>query len=237
MNIPVTLENFDELHYLESNADVKSAVLQGQFKDGISHFRNFGHLENRQMRSSESIEQLRTKKMAPAAAHLRTDMECFKKGKKYNYLSERLRDLTATTDTDSVSANDYDGNILELIRALKLGGQLYCTVPFLQPDHGYPHHYFNMTHQGLKSPFDHALEVTDQKVLESTGSVWTLTWFLQRWSAQLPEIAKNQFLSLRVSDLIGSPEQLLSQEWVKFLPMAAQFELASATVLFATKPA
>ncbi|MGZ3697159.1 MAG: methyltransferase domain-containing protein, partial [Bdellovibrionota bacterium] len=33
----------------------------------------------------------------------------------------------------------------ELMRVLKPGGYFYCEVPFLQPVHGYPHHYYNMT--------------------------------------------------------------------------------------------
>jgi SAM-dependent methyltransferase len=30
----------------------------------------------------------------------------------------------------------------EICRVLKPGGWLFCSVPFLQPYHGYPHHYF-----------------------------------------------------------------------------------------------
>jgi len=41
----------------------------------------------------------------------------------------------------------------ELIRVLKPGGRLMCAVPFLQPEHGYPHHYFNMTRMGLAELF------------------------------------------------------------------------------------
>jgi ubiquinone/menaquinone biosynthesis C-methylase UbiE len=39
----------------------------------------------------------------------------------------------------------------EIIRVLKPGGELICCVPFLQPLHGYPHHYYNMTHEGLRN--------------------------------------------------------------------------------------
>jgi SAM-dependent methyltransferase len=308
MTISVTSENFNEFEYLASNPDVRNAVHQGQIKDGKSHFREFGYIEKRHMRSANTIEDLREKKMSRLLPYLRHDMEYFQEGKKYNYLSDKLRKMAGIAETDSISSHGYDDNILELIknypdglildcgagrrdiyydnvvnfeivdydstdvigvgeelpflsntfdavvsiavlehvkdpfkcaleiiRVLKPGGKLYCSVPFLQPYHGYPHHYFNMTHQGLKSLFDHTLQVTDQQVLESTGPVWTLTWFLQRWSAELPEKARKQFLALRVSDLVGSPQKLLSQEWVKQLPKAAQFELASATVLFATK--
>ena len=39
----------------------------------------------------------------------------------------------------------------ELVRVLKPGGRLLVAVPFLQPEHGYPEHYFNMTRSGLPS--------------------------------------------------------------------------------------
>jgi|TARA_B100000315_G_scaffold210208_1_gene206327 SAM-dependent methyltransferase len=37
----------------------------------------------------------------------------------------------------------------EIARVLKPGGELICVVPFLQPLHGYPNHFFNMTSEGL----------------------------------------------------------------------------------------
>ncbi len=33
----------------------------------------------------------------------------------------------------------------EIVRVLKPGGDLICCVPFFQPLHSYPHHYYNMT--------------------------------------------------------------------------------------------
>jgi SAM-dependent methyltransferase len=124
----------------------------------------------------------------------------------------------------------------EIVRVLKPGGELYCAVPFLQPLHGYPHHYYNMSHQGLKALFDHSLTITGQDVLASTGPIWSLTWFLQRWSAQLPDRARETFLGKTVADLIHHPHEFLAEPWVTDLPKEAQFELASATVVFATKP-
>jgi SAM-dependent methyltransferase len=46
----------------------------------------------------------------------------------------------------------------EIARTLKPGGVLYCVVPFLQPLHGYPNHYFNMSHQGLRTLFEPSLD-------------------------------------------------------------------------------
>jgi SAM-dependent methyltransferase len=52
----------------------------------------------------------------------------------------------------------------EIARVLKPGGRLIAAVPFLQPPHGYPHHYYNMIHQGLRALFDRYLVIEDQKV-------------------------------------------------------------------------
>jgi SAM-dependent methyltransferase len=125
----------------------------------------------------------------------------------------------------------------EIARVLKPGGELYCVVPFLQPLHGYPHHYYNMTHEGLKALFDGLLKITRQDVLVSTGPVFSLTWFLQRWSACLPPAERQTFADLRIGDLLTSPYDLLDKDWVKALPKPAQFELASATALTAVKSA
>ncbi|MGO6699270.1 class I SAM-dependent methyltransferase [Rhizobium ruizarguesonis] len=124
----------------------------------------------------------------------------------------------------------------EIIRVLKPGGDLYCAVPFLQPLHGYPHHYYNMSHQGLRSLFDHSMTITEQDVPKAGWPIWTLTWFLQRWHAQLPEKVRASFRHKTIGDLLQPADRYLNEEWVKALPKAAQFELASITTILATKP-
>ncbi|OYW00913.1 MAG: hypothetical protein B7Z58_13680 [Acidiphilium sp. 37-64-53] len=37
----------------------------------------------------------------------------------------------------------------EVLRVVTPGGELLIDVPFLQPVHGFPYHYYNMTAQGL----------------------------------------------------------------------------------------
>jgi SAM-dependent methyltransferase len=124
----------------------------------------------------------------------------------------------------------------EIVRVLKPGGKLICAVPFLQPLHGYPHHYYNMTHQGLRALFERGLHVNDQTVPDSTLPIWTLTWFVQSWAAGLPAHAREQFLDVRIRELMSSAETFLQKPYVRSLPSEKNFELASGTVLFATKP-
>lgn len=126
----------------------------------------------------------------------------------------------------------------EIVRVLKPGGRLLCCVPFLQPQHGYPHHYFNMAPQGLRSLFDRSLEIDDHRVIDSMTPIWSLTWFVRSWMAGLGGSARRQFEQLTMAELLAAPmEQLLSKPWVTELPEAQRFELASCTLLFAHKPA
>jgi SAM-dependent methyltransferase len=123
----------------------------------------------------------------------------------------------------------------EIVRVLKPGGDLICCVPFLQPLHGYPHHYYNMTDLGLRNLFDGEVEVINHKVLPSTSPIWSLTWILRSWSDGLNEEARNEFLNLSIKDFVTSPEIHLQKSYVLNLSKEKNLELASATVLHAIK--
>jgi len=125
----------------------------------------------------------------------------------------------------------------EIVRVLKPGGKLICCVPFLQPLHGYPHHYYNMTGQGLRALFERRLTIDKQIVPRSTLPLYSLTWFVQSWARALRGSARGEFLSMRVSDLLKQPAELAERRWVTELPEGTNFELASATMLFAHKEA
>jgi len=123
----------------------------------------------------------------------------------------------------------------EIARVLKPGGSLICSVPFLQPFHGYPHHYYNMTGQGLSNLFDEMLYVDKIEVNERAVPIWSLTWFLRNWVNGLKGETKENFLQMKVADLIETAEKYLDMPFVKELPHEKNLELAYATVLFAHK--
>jgi SAM-dependent methyltransferase len=125
----------------------------------------------------------------------------------------------------------------EIKRVLKPGGRLMCCVPFLQPMHGYPHHYYNMTEQGLRSLFEDQIDITRHEVPASTLPIWGLSWILRSWAAGLPEDARREFEGLSVADLMADPASLLSRPWVTGLPYEKNMELASATVIHGRKRA
>lgn len=124
----------------------------------------------------------------------------------------------------------------EIARVLKPGGELICSVPFLQPFHGYPHHYYNMTYHGLRNLFEGVLNFDKFEIDERSLPIWSLTWILKSWSEGLSGEAKEEFLNAKVSDLIGSGDQYLERAFVKTLTDEKNRELAYATVLFAHKP-
>jgi SAM-dependent methyltransferase len=123
----------------------------------------------------------------------------------------------------------------EIARVMKPGARLYCVVPFLQPVHAYPHHYYNMTAEGLRNLFAEYLVTDRQEVIAGGLPVWTLSWFLGSWVNGLPVEKREPFLNMRVADLIGDPMRLLDADFVRFLSIEKNFELASTTALFAHK--
>jgi len=124
----------------------------------------------------------------------------------------------------------------ELIRVLKPGGKLYAVVPFLQPFHAYPHHYYNMTAEGLANLFTPGLQVEHQEVNAGGMPIFMLSWVLRRWAEELPRRTRSEFLQLKVGDLIQDPIEQLEKPYVTLLPEQVRFELAATTSLFARKP-
>ena len=124
----------------------------------------------------------------------------------------------------------------ELVRVLKPGGTLYCVVPFLQPLHGYPNHFYNMSAQGLINLFEKELQIIESSVPRSGLPIFTLTWFLQRWVAGLDDKAQEDFLEMKVRDLIGNPISYFNQPFIEKLTEDINFELASTTMILAKKP-
>lgn len=123
----------------------------------------------------------------------------------------------------------------EIARVLKPGGRLISSVPFLQPYHGYPQHYYNMTYQGLVNLFEETLEIDKVEIDEKALPVWSLTWMLREWANGLNGVAKEEFLQMRIADLLESGDKYLNRSFVKALPDKQNRELAYATVLFAHK--
>ncbi|THB78732.1 MAG: SAM-dependent methyltransferase [Desulfobulbaceae bacterium] len=123
----------------------------------------------------------------------------------------------------------------ELIRVLKPGGKLTVSAAFLQPAHGYPHHYFNMTSSGMRTLFENGIDIEDQYVTPGTGPISTLSWVLRDWTNSLPPKERKKFKKMRVEELIGPAFAYSDKPFVSILSESVNFQLASATFLVGEK--
>ena len=67
--------------------------------------------------------------------------------------------------------------VAEIRRVLKVGGIAKIDTAFLQPEHGYPHHFFNATESGLRHWF-RDFDISWSGVEPFQQPKWALHWFL-----------------------------------------------------------
>lgn len=124
----------------------------------------------------------------------------------------------------------------EIVRVLKPGGILISAIPFLQPVHGYPHHYFNATPQGHRRLYEDTLDIESVEVPLSLHPVSSLSWIVRTWAQALPPHARSQFLDMRVSEFLEHLPELRKRAFSALLPAEAKRTLCSGTLLRARKP-
>lgn len=91
----------------------------------------------------------------------------------------------------------------ELLRVVKPGGELLIDVPFLQPVHGFPHHYYNMTAQGLTNLFAGKADVLSCTVPPHGHPIFGVQWLLRDYLAGLPGDVATAFGAMTVDDLVA----------------------------------
>jgi len=127
----------------------------------------------------------------------------------------------------------------ELMRVVRPGAEVVVDWPFLQPVHGYPHHYFNATPDGAIKAFERLSTV--RAVSASTPDhfhpVFAVNWILSEWMNGLPEPRRSAFAQLTVDDIIStSPHELIRESpWVTDLPEAQQRGISAGTRLRITR--
>jgi SAM-dependent methyltransferase len=123
----------------------------------------------------------------------------------------------------------------ELLRVLRPGGTLYCQVPFLQPVHGYPHHYHNMTTTGLRGLFGDAIRVETAGPFLFGQPVFALSWMLNRYVEGLPAAERDAFRSMTVEQLLQPGSRYLGAPFVTQLAPDSREELSCCNLLIGTK--
>ena len=83
------------------------------------------------------------------------------------------------------------------------------TFPSYSPLHGYPSHYFNMTHFGLRSLFEKELTIERQFVEPAFGPIWSMYMIIRSWHDGLPAAQREAFLALTLKDLFVFPTALM----------------------------
>lgn len=93
----------------------------------------------------------------------------------------------------------------EMVRVLKPGGEIICCVPFLQPFHACPHHYYNMTSEGLKNLFVPDIKVQAVEVYDNLRPITSLKLLATDYASGLVGNTKELFMDMSVRDLINMP--------------------------------
>jgi len=124
----------------------------------------------------------------------------------------------------------------ELVRVTKLGGTLLVDWPFLQPVHGYPHHYFNATEQAARETFEKLGAQVVTSIPPFLHPIFTLRWILDEWQRGLEPADREAFTRLTVSGILDrTEEQHLEAPWATHLPEDVQRTISAGTRLVVTK--
>ena len=123
----------------------------------------------------------------------------------------------------------------EIARVVKPGGTIYIAAPHLAPYHGYPHHYYNMTRQGLEALFSVEFDIERSYSPDFGQPMWALNWFLTSYARGLPPDVAERFRQMRVEELMGPGRDYLARDFVVELSADVVMELATNNAIIATK--
>lgn len=123
----------------------------------------------------------------------------------------------------------------EMQRVLKPGGLLWIDVAFMQPYHGYPAHFYNMTQQGLANLLTSDMQIIRDTVPEYGTPIWSLSWIISKYTAALPEKARTKMLELPLKHFLKDPNELSSESINLELPESARKEMAATVSILAKK--
>jgi len=176
--------------------------------------------------------------------------ECYENVINYEIVAYDSTDVLGVAERLPFKDNTFDGvfsfavlehvkdpfaGAREMVRVLKPGGMLYCQAPFLAPLHGYPHHYFNMSKQGLNLLFEGLIDIDRLEVLNFGQPIFALSWFLNSYITGLPEEQQEAFREMKIRDLIKPGGDYLGASFVRELSDDFQDILSCCNCLIGKK--
>lgn len=124
----------------------------------------------------------------------------------------------------------------EISRVVKPGGKIIIDYPFLQPVHGYPHHYFNATPKGNCSLFEGEFTIDSCEVKPNQSPIFTLCWILNLWVSGLSPEEAERFKDMNLHEILSKhPGQHLEEFYCKNLDKEIEKLIPAGTTLQATK--
>lgn len=125
----------------------------------------------------------------------------------------------------------------EIWRVLRTGGKAFIVYPFLQPYHGYPHHYFNATRQGLRSLFEERFSIDQIFTHASETPDSTLNWIVRGIVGAIGDNAlRERVLDMSIRDLLKHrPRDTFYKALVASMGERSQEQFACGNSLCATK--
>ena len=97
----------------------------------------------------------------------------------------------------------------EIQRVTKPGGEIIVDSAFLQPLHGYPDHYFNMTSSALRSLF-RGTEVLSLEPAAYQSPWFSIRWILSSLIGALDAGRRSLLSEMRIGQLLEEVSQLCS---------------------------
>ena len=91
----------------------------------------------------------------------------------------------------------------EIRRVLQPGGVAKIDTAFLQPEHGYPHHFYNATETGLRHWF-RDFDIQWSGVEAYQHPKWSLTWFLGLYLDRISAADASILRATTIEQLLGA---------------------------------
>lgn len=128
--------------------------------------------------------------------------------------------------------------VAESKRILKPGGLLIIGTAFLQPFHGYPSHYFNMTPVAIEAHLCGGFDLVSGFVPPIGGPAKTIEWLLSLTLSYLPAERREKIRQMRVADFLDSlsADPSLGNSLMQGLSEHATRSSAASYCIMARKP-